>query len=392
MKLQREKLEQSISLLQEDNIDLWLTIARESKMNPDPILPLILVPHMGQTAMIAVNQKGSISVMSGNLDLPGFKEYGGFDEYIQYDNDFDSAFISFLQRENPKKIALNYSLEDVSSDGLSHGLFLRVKEIDQSGFTGEIVSSENILKTLRGVKTPEQIEKIKKAIDVTEEIFNEAKDYIQVGRTERDIHLFFRQRMVDKGESLSNQELGAPAVFAGKDTLFSHKGPADIELKAGETITVDCGMRYQGYCSDMQRCYYILKEGETKVPDEVQHAYDAISEAITRGMNAMKPGAIAADIDQIAREYYLSQGLPDFNFALGHQVGTFIHDGGLTLGPRRGRYLGRVEGPLMENMVFTLEIATKTSYGVVGQEEIVVVKEDGVEVLSQRQREIFLLK
>ena len=83
--------------------------------------------------------------------------------------------------------------------------------------------------------------------------------------------------------------------------------------------------------------------------------------------------------------------LEDFPFALGHQVGTAIHDGGVLFGPNRGNYVGRVNAELKEGMCFTLEIGTRSERGIVGHEEIVRITKDGYELLSRRQNKIYLI-
>jgi Xaa-Pro aminopeptidase len=158
-------------------------------------------------------------------------------------------------------------------------------------------------------------------------------------------------------------------------------------------MDIDFGVSQNGYCSDLQRTYYILKDDETCACGEVQRAFDTLKEAIRRTVEFMKPGATGEEADAVARNYVVSQGFPSWNYALGHQVGRMAHDGGMILAPKWNRYnKSLVEQPMEAGMVFTLEPGIATSRGYVGIEEMVYITETGTEFLSTPQQEIYLVR
>ncbi len=107
----------------------------------------------------------------------------------------------------------------------------------------------------------------------------------------------------------------------------------------------------------------------------------------------MKPGVIGNSIDVIAREILVDAGYPEYQHALGHQLGRVAHDGGALLGPLWEKYGDDPKLELEVGQVFTIEpdVAVPT-YGHIGLEEDVVMTEKGAVYIGEPQREIVLLK
>jgi Xaa-Pro aminopeptidase len=99
------------------------------------------------------------------------------------------------------------------------------------------------------------------------------------------------------------------------------------------------------------------------------------------------------EVDNVARKIFGREGLEEWRFALGHQMGRACHDGGTLLGPRWERYGNRPYGRVEKDEVYTLEIGCGVpGYGRVNLEEDIVVTEDGCEFLAPPQREMIVLK
>jgi len=156
---------------------------------------------------------------------------------------------------------------------------------------------------------------------------------------------------------------------------------------------MDFGVRYKGYCSDLQRTFYLLEDGETVAPEEVQRGFETINTSIELSRKALKPGVPGWEIDSVARNHLLSEGYDEFPHGLGHQVGRFAHDGTALLGPTWEKYAGKPYEPIEAGMVFTLEPRLKVpGRGIVTIEEMVVVTETGAEYLSSPQTELLLIR
>jgi Xaa-Pro aminopeptidase len=156
---------------------------------------------------------------------------------------------------------------------------------------------------------------------------------------------------------------------------------------------MDFGVSSDDYCSDLQRVWYLLDDGEEAPPEDVARAWRALWDSVDSGVAKLRPGVLGWEVDAAARESLVASGFPEPKYALGHQLGRTAHDGGTLLGPRWDRYgtapLGRVE----EGNVFTVEFGTAVpGRGYIGLEEDVLVTADGVEWLSTPQRELWLVR
>ena len=165
-------------------------------------------------------------------------------------------------------------------------------------------------------------------------------------------------------------------------------------LKKGCTINIDYGVRKNGYCSDLQRMYYVLKDDEDDAPEDVKKAFYLVRDAIDAARRFMRPGVTGFQVDQVARHMIVDEGFDSWNAALGHQVGHETHDGGTILANRRPRYNKPelIDTPLQVGNVFTLEPGIGIPRGRIGIEEDVVLTENGAEFLCERQEEIMLIR
>ena len=163
-------------------------------------------------------------------------------------------------------------------------------------------------------------------------------------------------------------------------------------MERGHIIHFDFGVKYEGYCSDIQRVCYVLREGETEAPLEVQRGFITIRTAIEKSREAMKIGTAGKEVDIISRDIVTDSGYPEFNYALGHQLGRVAHDGGALLGPLWEKYGDSPNQKLEAGQIFTIEPGLAvTGYGYLGLEEDVVMTNKGAEYLGDPQREIILL-
>jgi Xaa-Pro aminopeptidase len=157
-------------------------------------------------------------------------------------------------------------------------------------------------------------------------------------------------------------------------------------------LNIDFGVKVNGYCSDLQRTWYILRKGETRAPREVQRGFDVIRDSIRLAAEILRPGIASWKVDAAARKYIVANGYPEYPHALGHQVGRAAHDGGVGLLPRWERYGKLPFGKIEVGQVFTIEPRLPIEgYGVATIEEIVWVTETGVRFLSKPQQTLTLV-
>lgn len=392
MSLQKEKVQQALAIVKEEQVDVWITIGKESTMNSEPILPIISSVSFGGLTAILITPDRSYCIC-GHLEGAAFETAAIFDELIVYDKDFTEAFYPLFKKLNPKTVALNYSLSDVASDGLSHGMFLKLNEyFKEMGVTPALVSAEKIVGKIKGRKTPDELARIKKACQVTERILLELKDYIQVGMSDIDIFNFCHRKIKEYDVDFAWEKEHNPGVFVGAKGKVGHKGPDGILVEEGFLINLDFGVKVEEYCSDIQRTYYVPKQGETSVPAHLVQGLAIIHEAVAEGMKLMRPGVSGYVPDAKAREVLKKHGMPEFNFGFGHQVGRSTHDGGVMMGPQWPRYKGIVESPLEESMVLTVDVNLAFAEGRIGQEDCAYIGKDKTVYISEKQQAIYLCK
>ncbi|PLX24481.1 MAG: aminopeptidase P family protein [Ignavibacteria bacterium] len=387
------KARQAVSILKEKNIDMWLTFVRESSAMPDPAIDMVVGQHATwQTAWIICKDGETIAV-AGSLDIASIEDNPAYTTVVPYVQGIRESLLDVLKRKKPKKIAINYSTDSVMSDGLTHGMYLLLTSmLEGTPYAKRLVSSQDVISALRGRKTSEEIRHMRKAIKLTLDIYNDVTGYLRPGRTEQDVANFILRRVRKEGVELAWDQDHCPAVFTGPEHAGAHYGPTTRKIQAGHVLNIDFGVKINGYCSDLQRTWYIRRKGETRAPKEVQHGFNVIRDSIRLAADAMKPGMLSWKIDQVARKYITDHGYPEYPHALGHQVGRAAHDGGVGLLPRWERYGKLPYGRIEEGQVFTIEPRLPIEgFGVATIEEIVWVTSDGVKFLSAPQRSLYLV-
>ena len=388
-----EKIKQAVAILQEKNIDMWLTFVRESSTSPDPMLELILGTNCTWPSAFIITATGAAIAIVGSLDVQNIKDHAGYD-VIGYRDSIKDELLTVLNKYDPQKIAINYSKGDVIADGLSYGMYLLLQGyLQDTKYLDRLIQAEEMIAALRGRKSQGEIQYIKNAITETLEIFDQVTDFVKVGMTEKQVSQFILDRVREKGLGLAWDADHCPAVFTGPDTAGAHAGPTDREIRFGHIMNIDFGVKKDDYVSDLQRTWYFLKPGETQAPESVQYGFNTIKEAIQKAAQSLRPGVEGWTIDKVARDYIVSKGYGEYPHALGHQVGRKAHDGSALLCPIWDRYQNLPFLKIEESQVYTIEPRlTVDGYGVATIEEIVQVTADGCVFLSEPQQELILIK
>ncbi|HRJ57471.1 MAG TPA: Xaa-Pro peptidase family protein [Anaerolineales bacterium] len=395
MSLIQEKVNQAIEILKEQNIDLWLTFVRETSGVRDPALDFLIGDNdLTWHSALILTKKGDKIAIVGNLEKAAIERMNVFNEVIGYDESISSPLRETITRLNPDWIAVNTSQNNVHADGLTHSMYeFLMQYLAGTPYTDRILSAEPIINAMRGRKTQSELARIQKAVDITEEIYLKTFDYIKVGMTEIEIADFMHNLMKEYGVGYAWPRENNPAVNSGPNKVVGHNGPSEIKVERGHVIHFDFGVKYEGYCSDIQRVAYVLREGETEAPLEVQRGFITIRTAIEKSREAMKTGVTGNSVDTISREIVTDSGYPEYKYALGHQLGRVAHDGGALLGPLWEKYGDSPNQKLEVGQVYTLEPGLAVpNYGYIGLEEDVVLTDKGAVYLGDPQREIVLIR
>lgn len=377
MKFIRETMEQK-------GIDLWLTFTREG--NQDPIANDLLFGGLTWRSAALIDSDGNRTALVGSLEKEAVEQRGFYHHVHGYGSEGAAPKLRELIAERkPKKIGVNTSYDFGTADGLSEGMnrYLRasLKEHVRS-----FVSAEDLAIALRGRLIPKEVDLVKKSIELCERIYKYAEDeVIRPGRTDAQIHNLMRGRVKEMGLETAWGEDHCPSVLIGK-LAGGHVGYHNSKLKEGQFLKLDFGVRYEGYCSDIQHCYFV---GSQAMPSEVKCMFDTARMANDASLRKLKPGVKGYVVDAASRRVIARRGFPDFAHATGHPVGRDTHEIGPLLGPRwPWRYGKSAEKPVQKDMVYTVEPTVVGALGTCNLEQDVLTTATGYAELSKPQEEV----
>lgn len=391
----RQRYERAVQALQQNEIDAWIILGRETHLLGEPAL-LFLVPFalLSRTALIVTARNERICLISA-IEAEAAADTGLFSDIKIYPK--AAAFEDQLSRALAEllptgKIAIDSSMADPSSDGLTfsdHQLLQRC--LGEAGFTGELVSSAPVMKQVRGRKSDEEVARIAAAVAEAMQVYAEARPRMRLGLSGLAVQHLFQGIIDRKGLGYSWEKAGNPFVSIGARSSYNcRRPPADVYIQPGDLVNVDLGVRLDGFASDNQRSFYALRPGETCPPDEVQHAFETIQMMNKAVCAAMKTGTNSDDLTAIGNTVMLAQHYEQgWHSHYGHEIGLYAHQGGIASGKHPFR--PGLDTILEENMTFTLEPAILTSCGRLCQEEVVRVTANGGEMLSTPQSGIWLI-
>jgi Xaa-Pro aminopeptidase len=388
-----QKLAQAQSILAEHGLDAWLTVVRESSTRPDPILRYFLDVDFTWTTFFLVTERSSTALVA-TYDAPDVAKAGVFDEVKTYKEGPRAGLLEMLEAAKPARIGINVSEDDALADGLTAGLRDHlVATLAGTPYANRLTPAGSFLAHLRAVKLDEERKRIERAIERTEAIFDAIRDSLAIGMTAREIAARAHAEADRLGAPTAWPRRQCPTVTVGPHAAVGHVAPGEEKITPGCVVHIDFGILLDGYCSDLQRLWYVAPAGSDEAPDEVRRAYATIVEAIDRSAKALRPGVAGYEIDQIARGHLLASGYPEYSHALGHHLGRAVHDGGGVLGPRWERYGKEPYAPVRVGNVFTLEPSLYLDgHGLVSLEEDVIVGPEGARFLSRFPRELPILR
>jgi Xaa-Pro aminopeptidase len=241
----------------------------------------------------------------------------------------------------------------------------------------ELVGAGGLVERLRAVKEPGEIERIQVATAAADAALQQILADGLAGRTEREVATALERAMTDRGATRPSFD---SIVAFGPHGALPHASPRDVEIPRGELVVIDWGAEVDGYCSDCTRTVATGEPGE-----EARQIYELVLAAQLSGLDAVRAGVGGRDVDAAARKVIEAAGHGDeFGHGLGHGVGIEVHEA-----PRLSK---RSEDELRAGNVVTVEPGVYLP-GKLGVriEDLVVVGEDGPEILTSLDKELLLV-
>jgi Xaa-Pro aminopeptidase len=386
----RAKLSQAVQLLQEYDLPLWIVqFARETHENPQPVQHLAVGTTITWPAAFIVTATGESIAIVGTGDVANVEGVGAYGDVRGYVQDIGPVLRECIAHAAPERIGVSFSRNDDSADNITHGMYVILHDLlSETPYAGRLVPADAVLGALRARKLPVEIARIQYAAEATLDLFTQIESSLRLGITEREIAQSVHNAVASRGWGLAWDRGYDPTVHIGARSAFGHVGPSETALQHGDLVHVDLGVKIEGYCSDLQRTWYVPTPDEAEAPESVTRPFRVLLRSLEAGFDALRPGVAGWTVDDVARRVLTDAGYDHPAFSLGHQLGQSTHDGGTLLGPRWSRYGDRPLGRVEEGHIYTLEFGLPTSAGWLGVEEDVLVTANGGEYLVPPQREL----
>ncbi len=385
----KQKIKQAGAILDELDIDIWLLFVRETGMQADPAMPLVVGnDDCTWQSVFAYTRTGKATALVGNFDRDIYTRHGRFDEVLTYTQGVKQDINRLLDRLKPSSIALNYSTSNPAADGLTYGMYqLLCEYLDGSPYRDCLVSAESLLGKLRSRKTPMETQRLEAASVMATDVWRGVVKKIDIGMTEIEVGALIDNTIREMGGTASFPTI----VNAGDKTSPGHGHPTEARLEAGDLLHVDFGVRLDDYCSDIQRLVYFTRPGESGPSPELVETFETVRDIITETGVKCRPGVQGHEVDALARRILADNGYEEYQHALGHQLGRAVHDGGALIGPKWERYGPSPSMEIEETNVFTLELEIMLpGIGCCGLEEDVSITKQGARFLCPRQLELIV--
>ncbi len=257
------------------------------------------------------------------------------------------------------------------SQMLPYQLYLKLKSLLPQVL---LVPTENLVEKIAAKKDKTEIQKIKKAVRITDKVFQKILNMLKPDVKENEIALELEYQLKKEGaEGIAFE----PIVASGTRSSMPHGRASEKKIKKGEFVTLDFGAIVGGYVSDLTRTVVVGKPSSRQ-----KSIYNIVASAQMKGIISLKSGKPCKEVDQIVRNYIKQRGFgPNFGHGTGHGIGLQVHE--------FPTLSSRSSDTLEENMVVTVEPGIYISgWGGVRIEDDVLVTHNGPLVLNSAPKEL----
>jgi Xaa-Pro aminopeptidase len=390
-------------LMRREGIDMWLVINRE--YNEDPVyLSLVPAPIMSarRTSILIFHDlgkdKGVARFNGGSFDQEEWYKPTWTDKKQKQ---FDSL-AAFIKSHDPKKIGIDISEDWAFGDGLSPSLKAKLEKTLGPEYSRRFVSAERLCVGWLETRSPQELNVYRHIAgighDLIAEFFSNRVITPDITTTD-DAEWWIRDRITGLG--LETWFQPSISIQRQKKEAAKYQGNPNI-IRRGDVLHCDVGLRYLGLCTDMQLQAYVLRTGETDVPEGLKQALDHANRLADIFMGEFKTGRTGNEIVASAMLKGEAEGLRPLIYS--HPLGVYGHGPGCTADARppeaapedikqRGQY------PLFPNTVYAIEFSGTTAVPEwdnqdvrIGYEDDGVFTEDGCRFIDGRQTKYFIIR
>lgn len=355
-----QRVDTLIGLMREEGLDLALLFDRDN-------IRYFTGFRINRTvsSMLAVSPTEGITYIVAKLDLNRAKRDCWIEQIIPFPEDTPN-YLDALHSLITSKIRSIGTEEDTIT--LAQANYL--KKI--AGDNRELVDVRPLTARLRMVKSPQEIENLRRAADIASHAMEQVQNAIRPGMREAEISTWAEYLMAQGGAEGSSFE---PFLMSGENAWLPQRISSQKQLAAGELALLDMGAIYDGYCSDTTRTFAL---GE--ISARQREIFHIAREAQQAAIDSVRPGVVASNVDAAARTIIEDAGYGEFFPHLtGHGVGLSSHEA-----PIIDRGINMILEP---GMVLTVEPGVYVpGVGAARVEDMVVVTDSGCELLTSAPR------
>jgi hypothetical protein len=348
-------------LMQREDIDAWVLIARE--YNEDPVLKTMLpatwLNARRRTVLMFIDHGDSRGVERFAIARYAVGELfpGAWNPEEQPDQ--YQRIAELLTEFNPSKIALNFSDTYALADGLTYSEQKDFSAALSSELQGRIVSAENLAVGWLETRTTSEMEVYKDVMTIAHEIIAEGftAAVVKPGETTiDDLAWWYRQRVSNLGLD-TWFHTGIELMRSDASQLAIGDDPDNKNIfHKGDLIHIDFGISYLNLQTDTQQNAYILKDNETTAPDylvEALHKGNELQDILTDNFQVGRTGN---EILQRTREQAISAGIEPIIYT--HPIGLHGHAAGTTIGmwDKQGGVPGSGDYAMNPNTAYSIEL------------------------------------
>ena len=319
-------------------------------------LTLLVVPAVGEASLIVPELEAPRAAASGASEVVDLRTWGETED--PFDHVVDLARTAGVASGR-------YAVQD----RLWTAFTLRLQERLEGRAW---VPGSTVMRELRILKQPDEIDALRRVGQAIDRVHAQVADMLRPGRTETEV-----ARDIGEAIRATHDEVAFIIVGSGPNGASPHHEVGHRVLEEGDAVVVDIGGVLDGYCSDSTRNYVV-----GHAPDGYAEIHDVLQAAQQAGVEAVRPGARAEDVDRACRTAIAEAGYGErFIHRTGHGIGIEEHEEPWIV-------TGNDE-PLRAGMTFSVEpgIYLPGRYGA-RIEDIVAVTDDGVERLNTRSRDL----
>lgn len=349
-------------IMRREGIDMWVLICRE--YNEDPVvktmLPATWLSARRRTILIFHDKGGEQveRIAIARYDVGRFFKGAWIPE--REPDQFKRLAREIIDR-NPKKIALNYSVNYGHADGITHTEYELFKNALPTKFHDKIVSAERLAVAWLETRTPEEMMIYRQICRLAHEIIEEglSEKVIHIGiTTSKELEWWYRERIAElKLETWFHPSVTIQRQDGAlqKDSNFSTR-PDEVTILAGDLVHVDFGITYLGLNTDTQQHLYVLKPTEKDAPEGLKKALKIANRLQDHLTNNFKTGKTGNEILRDALAQSKAEGINGTIYT--HPIGMHGHAAGPTIGmwDNQGDTKGAGDYPLYPNTAYSIEL------------------------------------